>query len=77
MEKQVTNLLLLLLCPVLVAHVPDQDLHTVLRDVRAALAEHKVKIELLQTLNQEQAAKLEELTPLKDLLRGEYYVKHF
>uniref|UniRef100_A0AAV2LXN8 C1q domain-containing protein n=1 Tax=Knipowitschia caucasica TaxID=637954 RepID=A0AAV2LXN8_KNICA len=61
MEKQVTNLLLLLLCPVLVAHVPDQDLHTVLRDVRAALAEHKVKIELLQTLNQELTERLGEL----------------
>uniref|UniRef100_A0AAV2LW06 Uncharacterized protein n=1 Tax=Knipowitschia caucasica TaxID=637954 RepID=A0AAV2LW06_KNICA len=59
MEKQVPLLLLLLLWPVLAAHIPDQesqDLHTVLRDLRAALAEHQVKIELLQTLNQGQTS---------------------
>ncbi|XP_072289470.1 complement C1q-like protein 2 isoform X2 [Eucyclogobius newberryi] len=45
-------------------NVPEQpqpcpsDLHAVLRDMSAALAEHRVRIEQLHALNQEQAAKL-------------------
>ncbi|XP_072304586.1 uncharacterized protein [Eucyclogobius newberryi] len=48
-------------------NVPEQpqpcpsDLHAVLRDMSAALAEHRVRIEQLHALNQEQAAKLGEL----------------
>ncbi|KAK7880129.1 hypothetical protein WMY93_033196 [Mugilogobius chulae] len=48
-------------------NVPEQpqpcpsDLHAVLRDMSAALAEHRVRIQQLQDVNQEQAAKLKEL----------------
>ncbi|KAK7883886.1 hypothetical protein WMY93_027009 [Mugilogobius chulae] len=49
-------------------NVPEQpqpcpsDLHAVLRDMSAALAEHRVRIQQLQDVNQEQAAKLSEQT---------------
>ncbi|KAK7883869.1 hypothetical protein WMY93_026992 [Mugilogobius chulae] len=57
--------LLLLLCSLSSAHDSSEeelrDIQTVLREMTAALAEHKVKIEHLEALNQEQSDKLKEL----------------
>ncbi|KAK7883796.1 hypothetical protein WMY93_026919 [Mugilogobius chulae] len=71
-----TLVFLLLLCSFSSAHDSSEeelhDLRTVLREMTAALAEHKVKIEHLQAFNKEQATKEKqscEVGPLKEQLQ--------